>query len=74
MASFIKLLAFIAIVCLKELHAMAADGLNTVQSSFGPKDTMMRLEAEVKAKAPTRCSPGVDHARRARPRRLAAAA
>jgi uncharacterized protein (DUF302 family) len=29
---------------------MAADGLVTVRSNFGPKDTMARLEAEVKAK------------------------
>src|SRR4030088_2409083 len=30
--------------------AMAADGLTTIPSSYGPKDTMDRLEAEVKAK------------------------
>lgn len=29
---------------------MAADGLITIKSSFGPEDTMKRLEAEVKAK------------------------
>ncbi len=29
---------------------MAADGLTTIRSSHGPKDTMDRLEAEVKAK------------------------
>jgi uncharacterized protein (DUF302 family) len=29
---------------------MAAEGLITVRSSYGPKDTMKRLEAEVKAK------------------------
>ena len=29
---------------------MAADGLTTIPSSYGPKDTMDRLEAEVKAK------------------------
>jgi len=29
---------------------MAADGLTTLRSSLGPKDTMNRLEAEVKAK------------------------
>ena len=28
---------------------MAADGLISVRSSSGPKDTMHRLEAEVKA-------------------------
>ena len=29
---------------------MAADGLTTMRSNYGPKDTMNRLEAEVKAK------------------------
>ena len=29
---------------------MAADGLITIRSNHGPKDTMSRLEAEVKAK------------------------
>jgi len=29
---------------------MAADGLTTLRSSYGPKDTMNRLETEVKAK------------------------
>ena len=32
---------------------MAADGLTTVRSSYGPMDTMNRLEAEVKAKGLT---------------------
>jgi uncharacterized protein (DUF302 family) len=32
---------------------MAADGLTTLRSSFGPKDTMNKLEAEVKAKGMT---------------------
>ena len=32
---------------------MAADGLTTVRSSFGPKETMDRLEADVKAKGLT---------------------
>jgi uncharacterized protein (DUF302 family) len=32
---------------------MAADGLTTIRSSYGPKDTMIRLEAEVKAKGLT---------------------
>jgi uncharacterized protein (DUF302 family) len=31
-------------------NAMAADGLITLASSFGPKETMDRLEAEIKAK------------------------
>lgn len=40
---------------------MAADGLITVRSSFGPKETMERLEAEVKAKYMT-VFVRVDHA------------
>ena len=32
---------------------MAADGLTTLHSSYGPKDTMNRLEAEVKARGMT---------------------
>src|SRR6202049_1092661 len=31
-------------------RAMAAEGLTTIPSSFGPQDTMNRLEAAVKAK------------------------
>ena len=30
---------------------MAADGLITIRSSYGPVETMNRLEAEVKGKA-----------------------
>ena len=33
-----------------EAGAIAADGLITVQSEYGPKETMQRLEAAVKAK------------------------
>lgn len=40
---------------------MAADGLITVQSSYGAKETMERLEAEVKAKGLTVFA-RVDHA------------
>ena len=40
---------------------MAADGLITIKSSFGPEDTMQRLEAEVKAKGLTVFA-RVDHA------------
>jgi uncharacterized protein (DUF302 family) len=38
-----------------------ADGLITVRSSFGPKETMDRLEAEVKAKGMTMFA-RIDHA------------
>ena len=40
---------------------MAADALTTIRSSFGPKETMNRLEAEVKAKGLTVFA-RVDHA------------
>ncbi len=40
---------------------MAADGLISIKSSFGPEDTMKRLEAEVKAKGLTLFA-HVDHA------------
>jgi len=40
---------------------MAADGLITIKSGFGPEDTMKRLEAEVKAKGLTVFA-HVDHA------------
>jgi uncharacterized protein (DUF302 family) len=40
---------------------MAALGLTTIPSSFGPKDTMNRLEAEVKAKGMTVFA-RIDHA------------
>src|ERR1700757_5321509 len=42
-------------------RAMAADGLITIRSSYGPKETMDRLEAEVKAKGLTVFA-HVDHA------------
>lgn len=40
---------------------MAAQGLTTTRSSYGPKDTMNRLEAEVKAKGMTVFA-RIDHA------------
>src|ERR1700758_5025436 len=40
---------------------MAADGLISIKSSFGPEETMKRLEAEVKAKGLTVFA-HVDHA------------
>jgi uncharacterized protein (DUF302 family) len=40
---------------------MAAQGLVTIQSSYGPEDTMDRLEAEVKAKGMTVFA-RIDHA------------
>jgi uncharacterized protein (DUF302 family) len=48
--ALIKILTLIAASCLSETQAMSADGLITIKSSFGPEDTMKRLETEVKAK------------------------
>jgi uncharacterized protein (DUF302 family) len=42
-------------------RAMAAQGLTTIPSSYGPKDTMDRLEAEVTAKGMTVFA-RIDHA------------
>src|ERR1700687_5867693 len=53
--------ALSAVMCLWGAHAMAADGLTTIRSSYGPKDTMNRLEAEVKAKGMTVFA-RIDHA------------
>ena len=40
---------------------MAADGLTTIRSKYGPKETMDRLEAEVKARGMTIFA-HIDHA------------
>ena len=40
---------------------MATDGLTTIPSSFGPKDTAGRLEAEIKARGMTVFAQ-IDHA------------
>jgi uncharacterized protein (DUF302 family) len=40
---------------------MAADGLTTIPSSYGPKDTTDRLEAEIKARGMTLFA-RIDHA------------
>src|SRR6516225_10944619 len=53
MTVFIRMFALIASISLLGAHAMAADGLTTIKSNFGPKDTMNRLEAEVKARGMT---------------------
>jgi len=45
-----KVFALIAVMCLCGMEALAADGLITLRSSYAPKDTMNRLETEVKAK------------------------
>jgi uncharacterized protein (DUF302 family) len=56
-----KILTLIAALCLWVVHAMAADGLITVRSSYSPKETMKRLETEVKAKGLTVFA-RIDHA------------
>jgi uncharacterized protein (DUF302 family) len=43
------------------MQAMATDGLTTIQSGFGPQDTVRRLEAAVKAKGMTIFA-RIDHA------------
>jgi uncharacterized protein (DUF302 family) len=53
--------ALTAVIWLWGVQAMAADGLITMKSSFGPEETMKRLEAEVKAKGLTVFA-HVDHA------------
>jgi uncharacterized protein (DUF302 family) len=56
-----RIFVVIAFMCLWGVQAMAADGLITLRSSYGPKDTMMKLEAAVKAKGLTVFA-HVDHA------------
>jgi hypothetical protein len=56
------IVALTAVMCLWGVQAMAADGLTTIPSSYGPKDTMNRLEAEVKAKGLTVFA-RIDHCR-----------
>jgi uncharacterized protein (DUF302 family) len=53
--------ALIAVMCLGGVQAMAADGLITLRSSYAPKETMNRLETEVKAKGLTVFA-RIDHA------------
>src|SRR5262245_46913854 len=52
---------FTAVICLWGAGAMAADGLTTLPSNSGPRETMNRLEAEVKAKGMTVFA-RIDHA------------
>jgi uncharacterized protein (DUF302 family) len=56
-----RIFALTAVICLWGVQAMAADGLITMRSSHAPKDTMNRLEAEVKAKGMTVFA-RIDHA------------
>jgi uncharacterized protein (DUF302 family) len=56
-----KVFALTALICFWGIQAMATDGLITVRSSFGPTETMNRLEAEVRAKGMTIFA-HIDHA------------
>jgi uncharacterized protein (DUF302 family) len=56
-----KLISIVAGTFLLGAHAMAADGLTTIPSSYGPKETMDRLEVEIKAKGMTVFA-RIDHA------------
>ncbi|MCG2629221.1 DUF302 domain-containing protein [Bradyrhizobium sp. WYCCWR 13023] len=61
LSTLIGIVALIAATCLWETQAMAADGLISIKSNFGPEDTMKRLEAEVKARGLTVFA-HIDHA------------
>jgi hypothetical protein len=63
----VQVIALNAILCMWGVQAMATDGLITMRSSFGPQDTVRRLEAAVKAKGMTIFA-DIDHA--AGPQRL----
>jgi uncharacterized protein (DUF302 family) len=45
-----KFILIVAGACLWGAHVMAAEGLTTIPSNHGPKETMDRLEAEIKAR------------------------
>jgi uncharacterized protein (DUF302 family) len=44
------LVAMIAAISLLGTNAIAAEGLTTIQSNFGPKETIERLQADIAAK------------------------
>jgi uncharacterized protein (DUF302 family) len=56
-----EFVALIAGIWLWGVYATMVDGLVTIPSSFGPKETMDRLEAEIKAKGMTVFA-RIDHA------------
>jgi uncharacterized protein (DUF302 family) len=56
-----RILVLTAVISLWGVQAMAADGLTTLRSSFGPKETMDKLEVQVKAKGMTVFA-RIDHA------------
>jgi uncharacterized protein (DUF302 family) len=52
MLADLRLPVCMLLLCLSGV-AVTADGLTTIKSSYGPKETMARLEAEVKARGLT---------------------
>jgi len=60
-SKFVAMIVGIVAIWLWGAYAMAADGLITIPSSIGPKDTMNRLEVAVKAKGLTVFA-RIDHA------------
>src|SRR5258708_37698590 len=56
-----KVFGLTAVICLWGVQTMAADGLTIIRSSYGPKDTMSKLEAGVKARGMTVFA-RIDHA------------
>jgi uncharacterized protein (DUF302 family) len=58
---FTRIVVLIATALLSGEHAMSADGLITLRSSFGPEETMNRFEAEVRARGMTIFA-HIDHA------------
>src|SRR6267378_6786169 len=56
-----RVIALSATLCIWGVQAMATDGVTTIRSSFGPQDTVRRLEAAVKAKGMTVFA-RIDHA------------
>jgi uncharacterized protein (DUF302 family) len=57
----IVIFVLVATSWLSGVHAMAAEGLITLRSSFGPEETMSRFEAEVRARSMTIFA-HIDHA------------
>src|SRR5262249_49143321 len=56
-----KLISIVAGVFLLGAHAMAADGLTTIPSNYGPEGTMDGVEAQIKARGMTVFA-RIDHA------------
>lgn len=52
---------FVVVTSLTGAHAMAQEGITTIKSNYGPKETMDRLEAEVRSKGLTVFA-HIDHA------------